>query len=176
MIKNFLSWMSDCSSVHSIWKLAGNIFMSTENGITNTTKHWWFSKISWNLYSNSCIQLKSKAAYFSLLTRLLLAEVLKCIKLFALTWAFHYFSLKKLLLNYNCPHYPLLLSPALPTINPPTHCLCQWVIYTCSLTWFFPFFPLCSSPTLWSLSDCSLLPHLWIYFARLFILFIRFYL
>ena len=31
--------MSDCSSMHSIWKLAGNIFMSTENGVEEVAKY-----------------------------------------------------------------------------------------------------------------------------------------
>ena len=30
-----LIWMSDCTSIHSIWNFAGNVFMSGENGVTN---------------------------------------------------------------------------------------------------------------------------------------------
>ena len=48
--------------------------------------------------------------------------------------------------------FPSLLSPALPTLHLPhsillPSCLYSWVLYTCSLTWPFPFFPpLSSSP------------------------------
>ena len=37
----------------------------------------------------------------------------------------------------SCPSHP----QTAPTVNP-THCLCPWVLYTVSLTWLFPFFPL----------------------------------
>ena len=47
-----------------------------------------------------------------------------------------------------CPNFPLLLSPAPPhPPHPAPHsqsphcCPCPWVIYTCSLTRSFPFFP-----------------------------------
>ena len=59
-----------------------------------------------------------------------------------------------LLFNYSCPHFPPLLSPALPTphlllsIPPCPRCLCPWVFYTCSFTWPFPFFsPLSPIPS-----------------------------
>ena len=32
--------MSDCNSLHFIWKFAGNVFMSTENRLANM--NWWF--------------------------------------------------------------------------------------------------------------------------------------
>ena len=37
--------MSDCNSIHSILKFAGNVFMSTENGVKNIEKKNFF----WNL-------------------------------------------------------------------------------------------------------------------------------
>ena len=82
--------------------------------------------------------------------------------------------------NYSCPHFLPLLSPDLPTStshiqSSPPHCLCPWVLYTCSLTTL----PLLSPitflpPPLWLLSVCSLFPCLWFYFARLLVLLIRF--
>ena len=44
------------------------------------------------------------------------------------------------------PLIPPLLSSVLPPPHsvslPPPHCPCPWVLYTCSLTWPFPIFPL----------------------------------
>ena len=34
-----LNWISDCNSVYSLWKFAGNEFMLTENGVANTHTH-----------------------------------------------------------------------------------------------------------------------------------------
>ena len=36
--------MSDCNSMHSIWKPGCNMFMSTENGVANIGNDWWFSQ------------------------------------------------------------------------------------------------------------------------------------
>ena len=60
-----------------------------------------------------------------------------------------------LLFNYSCPHFSTITLPCPthsppPTCNPPphSHCLCPWILYTCSLTWPIPFFPLLSPPPL----------------------------
>ena len=87
-----------------------------------------------------------------------------------------------LLFSYSCHTFfyccSLLLHPhSLPTVNPPSHCLWPWVLYSCSLTCSFLYFPLLfslSSP-LWSLSVCSLFPCLWFNFARFCVLLIRFH-
>ena len=56
--------------------------------------------------------------------------------------------LKNLSFNYSYPHsspinLPCTTQSPPPTFNPPPQprCLCPWVLYTCSLTWPFPFFP-----------------------------------
>ena len=49
--------------------------MSAENGVTDTQKNWWLFQQSWNLFSNSFIKMKSKAACFLLFTGLCLANV-----------------------------------------------------------------------------------------------------
>lgn len=36
----FLSWISDCNCIHSIWKLAGSALRSTQNNVANI--NWWF--------------------------------------------------------------------------------------------------------------------------------------
>ena len=59
----FLSWIPDCNSIHFTWKFACNVFMLTENGVTNITKNWWFFLSSWNLFSNFSIKKENKAAY-----------------------------------------------------------------------------------------------------------------
>ena len=65
-------------------------------------------------------------------------------------------------------------SQIFPKCSPcPTHYIvnpyCPWLLYSCSLTWQFPFFlPLCPSPPLWSLSVFSLFPCFWFYFSPLF--------
>ena len=68
----------------------------------------------------------------------------------------------KLSFYYSCPNCPPFLSLASPHHSQsPLHCLCPWVIHTCSLTRPFPFFPPYPSPhssPLWSLSVCSLFP------------------
>ena len=60
-----------------------------------------------------------------------------------------------LLLNYSCPNFTPIALPTLPNPHPPTfipptphshsqsppHCPCPWVLYICSLTCSFPFFP-----------------------------------
>ena len=47
-----LSWVSDCSSIHSIWKFAGNVFMLTENGVANIQRSDGFFWCSSSLFSN----------------------------------------------------------------------------------------------------------------------------
>ena len=83
----FLSWISDCNSIHPIWKFAGNVFISTGNGVTN--KHTHAHKIAFlgNLESYSQIPLsKWKTAYFFLLfTEQCFANVIKHILLFTIT-------------------------------------------------------------------------------------------
>ena len=72
------------------------------------------------------------------------------------------------------PPLPTIL--ALPTSLPYFHtpCNCPCVLYNCSSKSFslFPYNPLLSP--LWSLSACSQFWCLWLYFACLFILLIRF--
>ena len=84
-----------------------------------------------------------------------------------------------LLFNYICPHFPPLLSSALPTpshtqSSPHTVLVPRYFINVPYLdpSPSFPSYP----PTLWSLSVCSLFPCLWFCFAYLFVLLIRFHL
>ena len=63
--------------------------------------------------------------------------------------------LKNLSFNYSYPHsspinLPCTTQSPPPTFNPPPQprCLCPWVLYTCSLTWPFPFFPPLELPQL----------------------------
>ena len=85
----FLSWLSGCNLKHCIWKVAGNLFMSTENGISNTWKNWWvvfgFFLKSWKQFSNCFIKTESMAAYFLLFTGLCLGSISQCTQLFAIT-------------------------------------------------------------------------------------------
>jgi len=50
------------------------------------TKSDVFFQHSWNLFSNSFIRMESMATYFSLFRGLYLANITKCIKLFAIAW------------------------------------------------------------------------------------------
>ena len=62
-----------------------------------------------------------------------------------------------------------------PSLHP--CCLSPWVLYTCSLTilsLLSPIIPLL--PPLWLLLVCSLFQCLWLYFACLFVLLVRFHL
>ena len=87
-------------------------------------------------------------------------------------------------LRFSCPCSPEgllwchdLYLNLLSTFNPNPLCLWPWVLYTCSLM-TLPFHcPVISLPPLfWLLSLCSLFLCLWLYFARFFILLIRFHL
>lgn len=80
--------LNDCSSVHPIWKFAANTFTSAVHGVANIPKNWFFQH-SWNLFSSSFIRTESMAAYFLLFTKLCLANISKCMKLLAVTWACH---------------------------------------------------------------------------------------
>ena len=84
-----------------------------------------------------------------------------------------------LLFSYSCPHFPLLLFPVLLTrtshIQPPT-CLCPWVLYTCSLTWPFPFFPLLFPSPSHLVTVSLFFISMSVYFAHLSVLWIRFHL
>ena len=80
------------SQLYSIWKLTANVCMLTGNGVEKKKKKWWLLQESWHLFSNSFIKMESLVAYFLLFTVLHLANVSKCIKLFAKTWAFHSWS------------------------------------------------------------------------------------
>ena len=79
------------------------------------------------------------------------------------------------------PISPPLISPALLTSTytfnplPHSHCLCPWVLHTCSLMVHRLSPPLSSLPSRY----CQFVlyfPHLWLYFACLFVLLIRFHL
>ena len=54
--------------------------------------------------------------------------------------------------------------------------LCPWVLYTCSWTTLPLFSPVIPLPSPWLLSVCSLFQCLWLYFACLFVLLIKFHL
>lgn len=69
----FLSWMSHCNSLYSTWKFAGNVCVSTENGVTNI--NWWLFQQTWTLFSNSFIKTESTAARSSLFRSLYLAVI-----------------------------------------------------------------------------------------------------
>ena len=83
-----------------------------------------------------------------------------------------------LLFIYSCPHFSLITLPC-PT-HPPTsspvifvhrslYMFLELTLLLLSLVMSLP-------PPLWSLSICSSFPCLWFYFARLFVLLIRFHL
>ena len=59
-------------------------------------------------------------------------------------FTFHFIIFVQLQLSPFSPHYSPLPYPLphLPHSILPLHCLCPWVLHTCSLTWPFPFFPL----------------------------------
>lgn len=83
----FLSWISDRSSIHSIWTFASDVFMLTGNGVSKVQKKKkdFFS----NLKTCSQVPLpeqKARLHYLLLFTRLCWANVSKWIKLFAITW------------------------------------------------------------------------------------------
>ena len=98
-----------------------------------------------------------------------------------LFWNFYLLFIYLLLFKYNCPHFhhtssPHPIHPHLTPSNLPLW-LCPCVLYTCSLTalpLFSPNIPL--PPLIWLLSVCSLFQCLWLYFACLFVLLIRFHL
>ena len=76
------------------------------------------------------------------------------------------------------PHHPPLPHrPSHPTLNPTHLWLCPWDLYACSLMTLPLLSPiiLLALP-LWLLSVCSLFQCPWLYFARLFVLLIRFHL
>ena len=69
--------------------------------------------------------------------------------------------------------------PPIPASHPQTYhlWLCLCILYTCSLMDLPQFFPIIPPhPPLWLLSACSLFQCLWLYFACLFVLLIRFHL
>jgi len=83
-----LNRMSDCNSIHSIWKLIGHIFMSSEIGVANIKK-----KKKDNFFCNleTCSQMplskwKAWLCTFFLFTGQCLGNKSKCIQLFAITW------------------------------------------------------------------------------------------
>ena len=81
-----------------------------------------------------------------------------------------------LLFKYSCLHFhptrlPCPTHPRLLFFTYPLW-LSPYVLYTCSLT-PFPYFP---PPPLWLLSVCPLFQCLWLCFACLFVLLIRFHL
>lgn len=82
----FLSLRSDHKSIHCIWKFAGNVFMSTKNGVTSVPKNYLFFLQSWNLFLNSLIKTANSIQPCFLFTGLCLADVSKGIQLFAITW------------------------------------------------------------------------------------------
>ena len=79
----------------------------------------------------------------------------KCITL--VFFNYYFCSITVFLISPHCSHLPL--PPSSHSQSPPC-CLCPWVIYTCSLTKSFPFFPPISplNPPIRSLSVCSLFP------------------
>ena len=91
------------------------------------------------------------------------------------------FSLLLLLFKYSCLHFlpTTLLCPhpcPTPTLHPTHLGFCSQVLYTCSLVTLpllSPTIPLL--PSLWLPSLCSLFQCLWLYFACLFVLLLRFH-
>jgi len=79
--------ISNCNSINSVWKFTSNVFILTENGVTNKLKNWWFSCQSWNLFSNSINKTESTASCSLLFTELFLASVSKSITLCAIAWS-----------------------------------------------------------------------------------------
>ena len=92
-----------------------------------------------------------------------------------LTFEFlNFFIMVKLQLSTFSP----IILPHLPhSILPHPHCLCPCVLYTSSLMDCPLFSPIIPLPALlWLLSVCSLFQRLWLYFACLFVLLLRFHL
>ena len=84
--------MSDCNSVYFIWKFTGNIFvLKMESQIHTHTKIIFFCNLE--TYFQTFLKTESTDAYFSVFTGLCLANISKCMKLFAITWACHSLSL-----------------------------------------------------------------------------------
>ena len=74
-------------------------------------------------------------------------------------------------------HAPPPHPPPPSHLNPTPLWLCPQVLYTCSLMIFPLLSPIISlDPPLWLLLVCSLFQCLWLYFARLLVLLIRFHL
>ena len=85
----FLSWISDCNSIHSIWKFTASYVL-----IQLTYVNWkWCHKHklmifflqSWNLFSNSIIKVERTEAYSLLFKVMCLASVSKYIQLFSIS-------------------------------------------------------------------------------------------
>lgn len=84
-----LNRMSDCNSIHSIWKFTGHIFMSTEIGVANVQKKKKKDNFFCNLETCSQMPLSKWKAWlctFFLFTGQCLGNKSKCIQLFAITW------------------------------------------------------------------------------------------
>lgn len=88
----FLSWITNCNSIHSLGECAGNICISTGNCVANI--NWWFFLFffilffcqCWNLLSNSFLKPERTTAFSSLFRALFISNVSKYIQLFAITW------------------------------------------------------------------------------------------
>ena len=123
----------------------------------------------------------SCSPWFSHLLLGLLGHVVVLVLIFLIVHGLKkYFIVVQLQLSPFHPHYSplpyLLPAPTLNSLASP-RCHCPWVLYTCSLVTLpllCPVIPL--SVPLWLLSICSLFPCLWLYFAHLFVLMIRFHL
>ena len=76
--------MCDCSSMHSIWKFADHIFVSTENGLSKHKLKIFFAILKPIL--KFFIKMESMAVYSLLFRALCLANVSKRIQLCAITW------------------------------------------------------------------------------------------
>ena len=84
---------------------------------------------------------------------------------------FNYFIVVQLLMYPFSPHYsPLPYPPQPQTFNPHSCCLCACVLYTCSLSWHFPFFELLTLSSLHS-GDYQFVPYFHVFISIFLICF-----
>jgi len=79
----FLSWISDCKSIHSIWKFACNVFVSTEKGVANI--NWFFFFAVLKPILKFLYQNRKQGCVFYAVQSTVFIQWIK-IQLFAVSW------------------------------------------------------------------------------------------